>query len=564
MPENSLHNFLKPGTVIQSPTRAYTIVKVLGQGGFGITYLVESAIKIENIEVKVKFALKEHFINNLCSRDGETQRVLFSKPVAEQVQNSLKAFIKEANRLRDLDFRHPNIVQVNEVFSANDTAYYVMEYLEGQTLDAYVAEHGKLSEQQTMSLMMPLIEAVGALHQNRITHYDIKPANIVLTKDGEDGSIRPVLIDFGLAKHYDEKGNATSTINATGYTPGYAAAEQYMGIRDFTPQCDVYSLAATMYFCLTGSSPAPAIDFVVTDLPKLLPGVSHTTVSAMTHAMQMHRSQRSENATVLHSELSQSTPPPSIPTTPQIISVPTAFIQEDIQEDDDNYEEESSSKKPVVITICAVAVIALACAIYFMCFSSESSSLDDLESGRYDVDEALVDSVVMTSTQYDDTTDETFIAESDEEELPEKDNVTEVIIVEDKPAATSTNEIQEQSNIKEEEPAPKKEDNTVYDVVEDPPTFPGGTAALYSFLSNNMRYPAQAQEEGVSGRVLVKFTVTKTGSVTNVTVARGKHPALDAEAVRVVKMMPKWNPGRKNGQPVNVSYNLPVTFKLQQ
>lgn len=100
-------------------------------------------------------------------------------------------------------------------------------------------------------------------------------------------------------------------------------------------------------------------------------------------------------------------------------------------------------------------------------------------------------------------------------------------------------------------------------MVEQKPQFPGGEAAMYKWLGDNIVYPAAASEEGVQGRVVVEFVVGKDGSITNVRVVRPRHPALDKEAVRVIKSMPKWVPGRNNGQPVKVTYTLPVTFKLQ-
>ena len=114
------------------------------------------------------------------------------------------------------------------------------------------------------------------------------------------------------------------------------------------------------------------------------------------------------------------------------------------------------------------------------------------------------------------------------------------------------------------EPAPEPE--KVYNIamVEQKPEFPGGEAAMYKWLSDHINYPAAASEEGVQGRVVVEFVVSKTGAIENVRVLRGRHPALDKEAQRVVRAMPKWQPGRNNGQPVKVTYTLPVTFKLQQ
>ena len=110
---------------------------------------------------------------------------------------------------------------------------------------------------------------------------------------------------------------------------------------------------------------------------------------------------------------------------------------------------------------------------------------------------------------------------------------------------------------------PKDEGPVNIAMVEQKPEFPGGTAAMYTWLSNNINYPAAASEEGIQGKVTVQFIVEKNGSISNVKVVRGKHPALDAEAKRVVSKMPRWTPGRNNGQPVRVTYNLPVTFKLQ-
>lgn len=109
------------------------------------------------------------------------------------------------------------------------------------------------------------------------------------------------------------------------------------------------------------------------------------------------------------------------------------------------------------------------------------------------------------------------------------------------------------------------EEEKVYNIamVEQKPEFVGGEAAMYKWLGDHINYPAAAAEEGVSGRVVVEFEVSKTGSIEKVRVIRGRHPALDKEALRVVKSMPKWNPGRNNGQPVKVTYTLPVTFRLQ-
>ena len=287
---------LQPGTTIVGPKRSYKVIKTLGHGGFGITYLVEGDVMVDNIKVTARFALKEHFIGSLCSRDGSTQQVSFSEPVAKDVRNSLDSFVKEATRLQSNGLKHPNIVNINEVFEANNTAYYVMEYLEGETLEDFIKSNGALTEQQTVYFMRPIAEAVALLHRNNLTHYDIKPSNIIIHR-GADGVPRPVLIDFGLSKHYDSHGNATSMMAGGGFSAGYSPIEQYTGLTTFTPQADVYALAATVYHCLTGHAPAEAATGPVQTLTEDLAGVaSPHMIEALKHAMASFATNRTPDA----------------------------------------------------------------------------------------------------------------------------------------------------------------------------------------------------------------------------------------------------------------------------
>ncbi len=294
---------LKIGTVLHAPEHDYTILKVLGQGGFGITYLAETELSMGHLKFKAKVAVKEHFISSLCSRDGATHSVSYSEPVAKEVQNSLRAFVKEARRLHDLGISHPNIVKVNEVFEANNTAYYVMEYLDGESLDKYVKRVEALPEAEVRDLLLPLVHAVSQLHRNKVAHYDIKPQNIMLAKD-ENGELQPTLIDFGLAKHYDNQGHATSSIMAAGYTPGYAPVEQYGGISTYSPQCDVYSLGATLYFCLTGKDPAVAFTLKTAQVSADLEGCcSEDMRNVILRALQKEAEDRYSDATGMFDDL---------------------------------------------------------------------------------------------------------------------------------------------------------------------------------------------------------------------------------------------------------------------
>lgn len=129
-------------------------------------------------------------------------------------------------------------------------------------------------------------------------------------------------------------------------------------------------------------------------------------------------------------------------------------------------------------------------------------------------------------------------------------------------ASSSAANIASPNNIMIQETSPNNEDDKIFDIVEQMPTFPGGNGKLSEFLSQNVRYPVVAVENGIQGRVIVRFVVERDGSVSNVSVAKGVEASLDQEAVRVVKLMPKWNPGKQNGKAVRTKFNVPISFQL--
>ncbi len=237
---------LSPGTKLQHG--AYKITKVLGQGGFGITYLAE------DVNLQRLVAIKEFFPKDYCDRDDTTSQVsLGTKNTAEFV-NRLKAkFLKEARNIARLD--HPGIIRIYSAFEENNTAYYVMEYIEGGSLSALVKERGTLTEEKALRYIGKVAEALEYIHARRLNHLDVKPANIMIRKDGD----LPILIDFGLSKQYDSDGKQTST-TPTGISHGFAPIEQYNdgGVKEFSPQTDIYSLAATLYYALSGLVPPQA------------------------------------------------------------------------------------------------------------------------------------------------------------------------------------------------------------------------------------------------------------------------------------------------------------------
>lgn len=241
---------LTPGTIIHSDKTKYIIKKVLGYGAFGVTYLATGIIKIGNINFEVDFAIKEHFMQS-CFRDKDGTRVLYTPSSKNDVELSRKDFLTEARRLQKLCTKTKYIVNVNETFEANGTAYYVMEYLSGGTIKAY-------SKSQAIEYMLKLSEAVKVLHDHKVLHMDIKPSNVVLKEDDDTHELYPVLIDFGITKHFDSKGRPTTNPQAKGASNGYAPIEQYDEIKSFAPTIDIYAIGATCYFLLTGKNPPSA------------------------------------------------------------------------------------------------------------------------------------------------------------------------------------------------------------------------------------------------------------------------------------------------------------------
>lgn len=238
---------LQPNTTLQGGK--YRIVRVLGQGGFGITYLAVQT------SLQRMVAIKEFFMLDFCSRNTSTLDMqTFSSGSAKDVEQYRRKFIKEARNLARL--HHPNIISVIDVFEENNTVYYAMPFFSGGSLQNYVETHGVLSEADAMKYVRQIARALKYMHdEEHICHFDVKPANIVLDDKGN-----AVLIDFGISKNYDESGHET-TMTPVGMSDGYAPIEQYQqNVEEFSPVSDVYALGATLYFLLHGRRPVSAVD----------------------------------------------------------------------------------------------------------------------------------------------------------------------------------------------------------------------------------------------------------------------------------------------------------------
>ena len=272
---------LKEGTLLQGGR--YRIDRVLGQGGFGITYLGE------HVMLGRKLAVKEFFMKDLCNRDAETSGVsVGSEGSRDIVERFRMKFIKEARSIYRL--RHKHIIHVIDVFEENGTAYYVMEHVGGGSLADKVAS-GALPEADAVRYIRQVASALEYVHSMNVMHLDVKPANILLS-EGDNA----ILIDFGLAKQYDNEGHQTSS-TPVGISHGYAPLEQYRrgGVSTFSPATDIYSLGATLYKLVTGLTPPEASDVNDDGLPQMPETISASVRAAIEKAMQSRRKDRPQS-----------------------------------------------------------------------------------------------------------------------------------------------------------------------------------------------------------------------------------------------------------------------------
>ena len=261
----------------------YRIERFIASGGFGCTYEAYHTL------LDMRVALKEFFVSDFCNRDEKTGQVsVATKSKVELIDKLKKKFMDEARAL--FKMKHPGIVRVIDVFEENGTAYYAMEYIDGQSLSDVVKKRSKLPEAEAVGYIRQVAEALKYVHSLNRLHLDIKPGNIMLGKDG-----KAVLIDFGASKHYDaETGENTSTllgINTTGYAPVEQVNQSF---KSFSPATDIYALGATLYKLLTGITPPPSTMLVSEEasLEPLPSTISPATRKAVESAMLLLRKHR--------------------------------------------------------------------------------------------------------------------------------------------------------------------------------------------------------------------------------------------------------------------------------
>ena len=288
---------LTNGTSLQGGK--YKIVRFLSNGGFGNTY--------EGVHTMMdtRVAIKEFFPKMFCNRDENTSHVTVATQGNRELVDKLrKKFNEEAKAV--FQMKHDNIVRVLDIFEENGTAYYVMEYIDGKSLNEITKERGALPESEAVGYIRQVADALKYVHSLNRLHLDIKPGNIMVDKNG-----KAILIDFGASKHYDdESGENTSTLMGVN-TKGYAPVEQMSrSFSDFNPSADVYALGATLYKLLTNITPKDSVLLMTGDeeLSPLPSFISDNIKNAVEHAMIPQRKRRTQTIAEFINEISRPNP----------------------------------------------------------------------------------------------------------------------------------------------------------------------------------------------------------------------------------------------------------------
>lgn len=303
--EEKIH--MEPGTLLHN---RYIVGRVLGYGGFGVTYIGWDG-KLEQ-----KVAIKEYLPGEFSTRmPGQSTITVFSGDKSEQFKDGMKKFVDEAKRLAKFK-NEPGIVKIFDSFEENSTAYIVMEFLDGETLKSYLDREGTLPEDKAIKLLMPVMKSLQTVHTEGILHRDIAPDNIFLTKDGE-----VKLIDFGASRYATTTHSRSLTVIIK---PGFSAEEQYRSRGDQGPYTDVYSIGATLYKMITGKTPPDAMerrakyenqnkDILVSPhtllkKDKSKPQLSIDRENAILNAMNVRIEDRTPDVGTLMEELNSDTP----------------------------------------------------------------------------------------------------------------------------------------------------------------------------------------------------------------------------------------------------------------
>ena len=478
----------------------YKVLKVLGQGAFGITYLAE------DISLKLNVAIKEYFPREFASRDSTNNiRPNNSQEERELFQWGKDSFIQEGHTLAR--FVHPNIVKIKRFFEANGTAYLVMDFCDGESFDKVLSRKHKISYEELISILNPLLNALENIHSANFLHRDIKPGNIFIKEDGT-----PILLDFGAARQKLSEQSRSMTSMAT---PGYAALEQYSTSGTSQgPFTDIYGLGATAYRAILGERPPDSTDRLLNesyisltskDIGEVFP---KKFLRGLDKSLSLKPNERQQSIEELRVDL---------------FGIPAINERQDINN--------SNAKKWIILIV--VALLTLSIVNMFFKYRVENQVTSPLVEETIPV--PLPEPKITKREKPD----------KDKREKPDKDKPLPMV-----EAPKKKPDVESKPGLKEEEPVNNGSNELI---------------AAYPKLTYQPKliYPELSRRRGEEGRVMLRLSVDLNGLVTSVEINTSSgFEELDLAAKKYGEAM-RFEPHKINNLSSGMNFQVSIIFKLE-
>ena len=491
----------------------YFLKKLIGVGGYSQVWLAEDT-KAGNMEVAIKIYAPEKGIDS----DG------------------IETFGKEFTLVFNLN--HARLLRPMHYDVSDGSPYLVMQYCPKGSL---VKRIGETTEQELAHFMQQAVSALAYLHKQDppIIHQDIKPDNFLI-----DGEGNYLLADFGISSKIRRTLTKSMGTQASTGTLAYMPPEKFSADKQIIKAGDIFSLGVTMYEMLTGDLPFGDNGGLTlkagADIPNLpenfSPGLNRLLISCM--AKEPWERPTAEQLEEVAGKFLQTgqwptvgkdafKPAPEHPKEPEqpIGGRKTEPISQQQPQLKPEYQSKPVPEKkrnlfPWIIAVVVMVIIGIVAAIVW----PRGSATKELN------EKAIADSIRQS-------------VNIPKEEAPPPPPPSEILSAENKKDKNATK-------------------NEIFTVVEEQPSYPGGEEARITYLQQNLKYPKEAMEMGIQGKVFASFVVEVNGSITDIRILRGIGGGCDEEVVRIIKAMPKWQPGKQKGVPVRVQFNLPIKFTL--
>lgn len=290
------------GTLLDGGKYPLRITTLLSADSQGFLYRARATVETDDADKVMETVVREHFMSYCSDRDRDGKTVVTPDEIRPTVEGCLNDFTMVSDLRRNVADGHPGIINVIDCFAQNNTYYYVVERLDGPTLEEYVEANGPLSLEETRRVMGPIFRAASHMHRLHAIHTDIHPRHIRFTSHGDVS--KPVLFSLYSSIHFDDAGHRLCNVHNVNCRKGYAPPEQYVEIDHFLPQIDIYALGATMVYALTGKHLPDSRKLNDTLIREALPdGLPEVYASALAHALTPDIAERTLSITGFFDEL---------------------------------------------------------------------------------------------------------------------------------------------------------------------------------------------------------------------------------------------------------------------